>query len=109
MYAEVISRNLTLLFITKYLLFIYFMTRLEPCAGRTAPPPTNYGCRRRLLMSGAPQPPTICRRAADPMLVFVIVFLHFSCFALFCYKFLHRCEIQVYTSLAKQFVSMSGL
>src|SRR6218665_3820868 len=71
---------------------------------------TSLGeCSRRFMMVGAPPPPTIFRRAADVKLVFLIVLLHFSCFAWFRDRLLTRCEIEVYTSLARQFVPMSGL
>src|SRR6218665_3467110 len=61
-----------------------------------APPPTFDGRRVWAL-----PPSIIFRRHANALLVFLIVFLHLSCLA--------RWEIEVYKSLARQFLPMSVL
>ena len=65
-----------------YLQFQFYkpVPHLEPCAGRAAD------------KSWAPLSPTTFdgRRAADAMLMFLIVFLHFSYFPRLCYKCLPR-------------------
>jgi len=65
------------------------------------------GAAADFFMIGAPQP-IICWRAADAMLVCLIILLHFSCFARFRYKLLPQCKIEVDISV-QQFVPMSGL